>query len=306
MALPELTPCEGGRAEFSVKTAGYRDFDREGFSPSFEWHDALQRQVCRTERRGAELLFSFPHHAAFHLPVDGVITCLKEPGASVEMMRHLLINQVIPRYLAHRGELVLHASALVLEKGVTIAFLGRSGHGKSTLASAFHQQGATLLSDDSILVDLEEGSALARGGLHGVRLLPDVKRALFRDAGKFERYSPYTEKQQMLFRSEPAHHLDQSGKLDLVYVLNDPGKEMSNEVRFEPVSLGDAVVSLMHCAFSFDPGDTASRTSGFEQAANLLDTGIELFKLSYPRDLSALPALVRAIGDHARDQLEIN
>ena len=121
-------------------------FDSLGFKKTFEWCDYDGRVVCWCERRkddsdDDEYLYIFGRSATFHISAGGVISCFLHEGSSMQMLRHLLLNQIIPRYLATNGRLILHASAVTLENGKTIAFLGNSGFGKSTLVSSFHRHG---------------------------------------------------------------------------------------------------------------------------------------------------------------------
>ena len=78
------------------------------------------------------------------------VTCHPQPDCRQDSLRQLLLDQVIPRLWAHKGHLVLHASAVRLPDNRVIAFLGESGWGKSTLAAPLQARGSTLVSDDSI------------------------------------------------------------------------------------------------------------------------------------------------------------
>lgn len=210
-------------------------------------------------------------------------------------MRHLLLNQVIPRYLASQGNFLLHASALTLTSGQSMAIIGRSGHGKSTLAAAFHGKGATIISDDCILVSVKNGSVRAQGGLHGVRLLPDMKQALYAQDSAFTRYSPWSEKQQLLLHEEADHLADPYCRLDALYLLNDPEKEPAERIELRALPATQAVAALMHCAFNLDPGDPAAREANLAHASDMINKGLPVFELSFPRRLERLPELLTVI-----------
>jgi hypothetical protein len=70
------------------------------------------------------------------------------------------LQAVVPKIMSLRGHTVLHASA-VLAQGRLLAFSGHSGAGKTTTARALVDRGATLVSEDKLLVHAEAGSALA-------------------------------------------------------------------------------------------------------------------------------------------------
>lgn len=160
-------------------------FDSMGFETAFEWLGLDNRVACWCKRKGDEYLFVFPGNSTFHITAAGVISCFLHQGPDMQLLRHLLLNQIIPRYLATTGRLVLHASAVTLANGKSVAFLGDSGFGKSTLVSSFHRHGAELINDDCILLENANHSVTAIGGLVGIRLFPDSVNAVFNEATGF-------------------------------------------------------------------------------------------------------------------------
>ena len=91
-----------------------------------------------------------------------------EPGFFVESPSSILVDavpgrddrSVFPRLLRSvltainylRGRLVFHASSVVMEPLGVVAFLGRSGAGKSSLAHQFHESGEKVIGDDLVVV----------------------------------------------------------------------------------------------------------------------------------------------------------
>jgi hypothetical protein len=71
--------------------------------------------------------------------------------------------------LMMRGELVLHASA-VERNGAVVAFVGPSGMGKSTIAALCCSDGARLVTDDVLRIDLSDGGARCHLGASELRL----------------------------------------------------------------------------------------------------------------------------------------
>lgn len=61
------------------------------------------------------------------------------------------LRALVPKILSLRGHTVFHASA-VLAQGRLLAFSGRSGVGKTTTARVLAERGATLVSEDKLLV----------------------------------------------------------------------------------------------------------------------------------------------------------
>lgn len=63
-----------------------------------------------------------------------------------------LLRAAAPHVLALRGEIVLHASAIV-HRGASIAFVAASGTGKTTIAALLEKCGRRVLSEDLVALD---------------------------------------------------------------------------------------------------------------------------------------------------------
>ena len=97
----------------------------------------------------AQFTLSFASHEILISPLDDDV-----PDNTIE---HLLVDQIWPRILAHRGQLVLHAAGVTSPTGA-ILFVGQSGRGKSTLTLYM----AALVSNGGIWPD---GSPCPRGNV---------------------------------------------------------------------------------------------------------------------------------------------
>ena len=298
--LPELlqVTIPDDDCAISVRLLAPVQFDSRGFEMAFEWPNYEGIVVCWCERRDDDYLFVFPGHAKFLLTMNGEISCILHVDSDMQMLRHLLLNQIIPRYLATRGYLVLHASAVVLENGYTVAFLGNSGFGKSTLASSFHRNGAKLIDDDSILLEPCGTGVTAIGGYPGIRLFPDSVKAVFNDGVGFTHYSPYTDKQQLLLQTDSANGLSVSGGLDALFLLFDPSHEdFRDEIFIEPVSGSTAMMAAIHSAFSLDPSDRRIITRNFYDIGQIISDRLNVFSLHYPREHDRLHEVRKAVSD---------
>lgn len=100
-----------------------------------------------------------------------------EPWADRDAMLAFLGSNAVLAWLWDRGELVLHASA-VLGVGGCVAFTGGRGTGKSTLAALLGRAGLPVVADDLIRVALGGSTAEVRGGNGTVRLRPGAARLL--------------------------------------------------------------------------------------------------------------------------------
>jgi hypothetical protein len=107
-------------------------------------------------------------------------------------LRTLLLGPLFAILLRQRGLLVLHASAVKLGD-CAVAFLGGSGWGKSTLVTAFHQRGNTVLTDDVMPLQMDGGLSLVLPSYPQFKLCPDAAASfgkeeelvpIFQGAGK--------------------------------------------------------------------------------------------------------------------------
>src|SRR5213078_1131320 len=85
----------------------------------------------------------------------------------------LLAGNVLASLLALQGECVLHASG-VRADAWTLAILGASGVGKSTLAALFCAAGAKLVSDDLLRIVSNGGPPRCYSGTAQIRLRPSA------------------------------------------------------------------------------------------------------------------------------------
>ncbi|WP_447727335.1 hypothetical protein [Sphingomonas koreensis] len=116
---------------------------------------------------GADLCFTAPGIAEYRCRADG-IRVTPHPDASAADVAEMLIATALPALLWLRGGFVLHAAAARLPgHGAAIAIAGASGSGKSTVLAQLADAGASVLADDTILLDARnrpgEGAGLAGG-----------------------------------------------------------------------------------------------------------------------------------------------
>jgi hypothetical protein len=106
----------------------------------------------------------------FHIsPSLDAATWIVEPGGADHLGPVLVAGTLLALILTLEGNLVLHASA-VGWRGRTFAFVGQSGRGKSTTAALCAAAGATVLTDDVLLVEMAGDDARCRGSGGELRL----------------------------------------------------------------------------------------------------------------------------------------
>ena len=299
MALPELPRLldyQRDTPAVAIRQMPAGAANTDDFHTCHEWRTEQGRLLCRCLRRGNDYLLSFPRQADFHIEAGGTINCMPAPGVAQGLLRHLLLNQVLPRYLAHTGEQLLHASAVTLANGTTVAFLGESGFGKSTLASYCHLNGAQFIDDDCILLRSGEGGLRIAGGVPTLRLYPDSLRALGHNPAGFAPYAQdLTDKLQMSLAGQQTHPVT-SPVLQALFLLGAPdGVPGNGAVTITPAGGQVALMSLVRGAFNLNPADKNTLRQMFQQRAQILAEGLPVYHLNYPRAHRALPQVLQAL-----------
>jgi hypothetical protein len=199
-----------------------------------------------------------------------------------ETIRHLLLDQVIPRVLAHHDQIVLHASAIAIN-GAAIAFVGESGAGKSTLATSFHENGHALLTDDSLLVKWEGHDIVAIPGYSGARLWEDSISAVVGAGHNLQDVAHYSSKKRLNLQGDRKTD-DSSISLEAVFVLeNSIQCGSSNEITVEEMAGSSRVMKLLNHTIVLDAKDRDRTRAQFCAVGHIADAGISVYKLHYPR-----------------------
>lgn len=206
------------------------------------------------------------------------------PDSTPATLEHLLHDQVLPRLLAHEGQLVVHAGAVELE-GRLALFLGESGLGKSTLVASLYQAGASLLGDDALLVSTDHGSFYGQSLYRGLRLLPDSLLSLFPTQTETRPMAHYSSKQRLTI-AVPENQNTSPQQLGALFFLQSPA--IDQEITLRRMSPAESCIALIRNSFSLDPTDSLLARGKLQQASALANQ-VPAFALSYPRDYASLP-----------------
>lgn len=121
------------------------------------------------ERVNDTLIFSAPDVATYRCSADhiDIAPC---PASDPEWVTALLIATALPASLWMQGRFMLHAAGIILKgSGRAIAIAGPSGSGKSTLVRQLLNEGAQLVGDDSLALEITCSGIIATGlpgGIH--------------------------------------------------------------------------------------------------------------------------------------------
>jgi hypothetical protein len=201
------------------------------------------------------------------------------------------LNQAIPRFLGQLGRVVLHAGAVVLRDGPAVLFCGASGRGKSTLVSAYVKAGHELLADDCVALRMESGQVGVYGGTTLVRLRSsDVEAQLGVDSA-FGPPDAYSGKRQAPLGRVNDGHSGQDAPLAAVFLLDPPAKR----VEVETVPGATALVELLTSVYSLEHREEQQTVGAFQRVGEILESGLPVFRLAYPRSLELLPEVMATV-----------
>lgn len=230
-------------------------------------------------------------------PLAGRISARQQPGLPVATLRHLLLDQVLPRVFSHTHALVLHGSTVLIGDRAVI-FLGESGSGKSTLAYSFGQDGFAILGDDSVLVDLSgsDGPRVA-ASYAGCRLRADAVQALGLESSFTEPMAHYSSKLRL--RPGQRDSSEPSPKLAAVFCLAPIGRgESDGRTEMTRLTGGEAAIALVRNCFALDIRDSGRLKARLADATRVA-AAVPLARLTYRQDFASLrptrQAILRAI-----------
>ncbi len=252
-------------------------------------------------KHGCRYLFRFHNLVDFWVSADGG-EILGYPTLDVpsDTIRHLFLDQVMPRMLSLRGRLVLHASAVLAPKGA-VAFLGDSGRGKSTLAASFCQQGFPGLTDDCLLLQEAGGAHFALPSYAGLRLWPDTIEALFGSQVSYPLVAHYTDKRRLSSDREPLCFATGRVPLNRLYMLAPPDDQTGTSGgAIHALSSREAVMALVNSTYRLDITDRERLEREFHELSRLA-MAVGLWRLVIPKDFSLLPTVHQIILQHLEE-----
>lgn len=258
------------------------------------WQDG-EEVVLSLARHGTDYWLRVPDLADFLLQLDSCRVRVSPDAASLDIatLEHLLVDQILPRLLAQRGELLIHASALSIA-GRHALFLGPGGWGKSTLAGLLQRRGHNVLSDDCVQLRREGGRFLAIPTYPSLRLYPDSLDAVFPDLAESTPVANYTEKRRVPMT--PANDAENGVPVDVLYLLGDPA-EADGTIRITPLRPAEICLALIRHSFRLDLSDRAASAKQLERCSEIARS-VPAFRLDYPRDYALHDELARVVTEH--------
>jgi hypothetical protein len=223
----------------------------------------------------------------FLVSADGrQITCGWLDAASKESFQVYALGQALSFALVKRGLEPLHATTVVINESA-VAFLGRSGFGKSSLAASFLAAGYRLLTDDLLLLRENGESFYGYPGPPRIKLFPSVARAFLKaNLGGVPMNNETTKLVIPLFENQVCRA---ATPLKAICVLTWVRKVAGRRpVSLAPLPPKEAFVELLRGTFNRWLRGPDRLERQFASVTQLL-AKVPVFKLSYPRVLRRLP-----------------
>lgn len=172
IALPDLPACDSAHEPDVVVRSCPVPLQLSG--------DVARYGHCQWD--GHQLLLSIPGVARFMVAAGSEISVDAEPDADADRVAVFLLGSAWAACCHQRNLLLLHASAVRIGTAC-IAFMGRSGHGKSTLVTLLAARGHSVLADDTCVLTVQDGAVRLQPAQPRVKLWSDALAALPAAAG---------------------------------------------------------------------------------------------------------------------------
>ena len=206
-----------------------------------------------------------------------------------DVLRNFILGPVLAGLLRQRGFLVFHGSAAEINNSA-VAFVGGSGWGKSTLASAFHKQGHGLITDDVMAVDMATGLPMALPSFPKTKLWKDAATAMEHDVEQLPKVHSNSEK---YINCITEGFCQTPLPLRQIYIL-----AIGEEHKIEPINGREALMELIRHSHGIDLLEIPElATSNFNQCQKLLEH-VSIYRLVRPRSLSQLTESIRLVEEN--------
>jgi len=253
----------------------------------------------RSGKTKSGYVLSFPAIADFLVDRTGreVVCRNASRDVSLDTIRHLLIDQVLPLIINLRGGEALHATAVATPEGVC-AFTGPAGSGKSTLAASFVLSGYPLVCDDCLT--LAGGrTVMALAGYPGLRLWEDSIQGLGAASRRRKRRTNHATKSRWRNRVGAIDFCPTPRPLVRVYLLKRTRRNAAG-VMIRDLAPGRALMGLLEAANRLDTTDRAMLKRQFHFLTGIAER-VGVKQLIVPDSFSALAAVRQLVRDDLAD-----
>jgi hypothetical protein len=237
------------------------------------------------------LAVEFPGQATFELSRENVALVADETG-DPGLIAHLLLDHVIPRVIAVRGDLMLHAAGAIGPSGRAHLVVGKTGAGKSTTVAGLVSTGWALLDDDGIRIVETEDGPFAMPGTGGIRLQPASAAVLLPGAPPGHPVAQGHPKRRFAAEKGGFRVARAPAHVAGVYLLQ---RTDVPEPRVESLGLADAVTTIVESGFHMADEPVAIARHAFERATALA-AAAPVRRLLHPPGLDRLDGTLELLA----------
>ena len=187
--FPELVPSEGKPDIFLRRTKIDEPWEK------------CDNEIYIFKRIPTGILLTWPKYGRFLIRENFEIDVEFAQNDEDQITRFIFLGPVLGLVFHQKNYKIFHASAVALPQGA-VAFLGKKGHGKSTLAAAFALQGNPLITDDVLVLKTEGKKVLALPGFPFVKLWPQSLEAIGQNTDQYPRFNPGIDKRILKFQDK--------------------------------------------------------------------------------------------------------
>lgn len=261
----------------------------------------VDRSLSEIDMRGyrfhmsAESAYFFWDRLGSFLVRDGKeIIAAPLPGLEECLVRLPILGMAMAVLLYQRGFLTLHASAVAIN-GSVVAFIGRKGQGKSTMAATLYGRGHLMMADDMTALDLgEAGCPMVLPGFPQFKLWPDAAAAALGDDPEMlpRLFSGYEKRA----RRAADRFSQKSLPLKRIYLMCE-----GSAIEIKPLQPQEAIIQLINQSYIARVAHPLIQGMGacshFLQCTSLIKS-VPVYRLERPRSLPMLSAIALLIEEH--------
>jgi hypothetical protein len=243
------------------------------------WEAESSRFLHRSGRRGGRFLVE-----------AGEVTLERNPLADDGVLAAAFVGAVLPRAMAQRERLVLHASAVAIGSAAAV-IAGASGAGKSTALAALLRMGCRMLADDVTVLAIDsEGRVDVLPGRREIRLPHESAAHL---GVRCTNHSLGPQRSRKTTVPVPKQLGSGATRLDRIYLLEagpDPDvgvSALSGSAKFD---------ALLSCLYG--PLFASQHSSAFPLCTSILQQA-DVFRISRPAERWSVERVCSAILDHS-------
>jgi len=248
--LAVLLPQGGGPADLTLRLSpqpllsSARSTSRPLYSSSSRDKEGVSLGSLYHEPAGE--ILSFAGAGDFLIRSDHIDGYSPDWSNGLAELRFL--GPVLSYWFERRGLPAFHASAISVQ-GRAVAFVSRHGGGKSGLAAGMIAAGASLLTDDLLVLEEREGHWEARPSYPLMRMWPDEAEHFLGNYAGLPRVQEDSEKRSVAVGAGGfgTFH-DASSPLACIYLATRV--EGAEIVQIQPVSRSEALIELVRHSFS--------------------------------------------------------